>query len=76
LVSEKGPEIVTLPKGSRVPLEAPSALSLAEEQRTANLIAVLALGEDAWANLYGAGADEDAADLVAAAIVERLGLSS
>lgn len=50
-----------------------ATLALAEEQRTANLIAVLALGPEAWADLYGAGVD---ADQVTALVVERLSIGT
>jgi hypothetical protein len=79
--SEKGPEIVDLPVGTKVPPPEPpytphQSPGMGEEMRTANLIAVLALGPDAWRDLYAAGADEDAAETVAQAVVSRLGLSS
>lgn len=52
-----------------------SKLDLAQEQRTANLIAVLGLGKEAWADLFAAGVDaEDGPASVAQAVAERLGL--
>jgi hypothetical protein len=53
--------------------QAHATLALVEERRTANLIAVLALGPAAWADLYGAGVSED--DDIAQLVAARLGLA-
>jgi len=72
----KTPAEVSTDSPEFTPPTPPPADSVAEELRTANLIAVLALGPDAWRDLYAAGAGDDASETVAVAVVERLGLSS